>query len=56
MAVQISPHRPVEQRIAFGCAGRIPLANHGFVVEQIDRAFDEHRAGHAALCDLKRPL
>ena len=49
MPVQVPAQRAVGQGCALAGGVGIPLADRGFVVQQVHRAFDEHRAGHAGL-------
>ncbi len=54
--LQVGSRRTIRQRVALRRRSVVPLANHGFVVQEVDRALDEDRARHAALRDLETLL
>jgi hypothetical protein len=49
MALQVPAQRAVGERRALARRIGVPLADGGLVVQQVDRAFDEHRPRHAEL-------
>ncbi len=50
---QVHAHESVRQGITLRRRTVIPLANYGLVIQQIDRAFDEHGAWNPSLRDLE---
>ncbi len=48
MPRQVEPQQPLSDRAPLAGGLGIPLADRVFVVQQVDRAFDEHRPGNAA--------
>ena len=54
VAIEVPAQRAIGERASLAGGVRVPLPDQRLVVQEIDRAFDEHRSRHAARGDEER--
>ena len=54
VATEVPAQRAIRERTPFAGGIRVPLPDQRLVVQEVDRAFDEHRPRHAARGDKER--
>ncbi len=52
--LQVEADRALGNAVASWCAVRVPLPNRRLGIEQVNRAFDKYRTGHAILRGIER--